>query len=168
MPAVCTPTSISPTLEGFNTAAHMHLQTVKPPVSTAASVAMTGQRRSAHSLAAFQSEFEARGVEGDYRHLADQRGTVLHIPVSARLGEGYGKRADWVYDSSDATLAATSRSHVGYLDDTVGLYDKRSRGLAIRDAAHAVDLDWRGLYASGRTYLHCFASQASPSPGPRR
>jgi len=58
---------------------------------------------------------------------------------------GYGKLADWVYDSSDATLAATSRSHVGYPDDTVGLYDKRSRGLAIRDAAHAVDLDWRPI-----------------------
>ena len=61
----------------------------------------------------------------------------------ARLG--YGKLADWVYDSSDATLAATSRSHVGYPDDTVGLYDKHSRGLAIRDAAHAVDLDWRPI-----------------------
>ena len=84
-------------------------------------------------------------MECDYQHLADQRGTVIHIPVSVRLGEGYGKLADWVYDSSDATLAATSRSHVGYPDDTVGLYDKRSRGLAIRDAAHAVDLDWRPI-----------------------
>lgn len=30
-------------------------------------------------------------MECDYQHLADQRGTVIHIPVSVRLGEGYGK-----------------------------------------------------------------------------
>mgnify|MGYP000825347445 CR=1 FL=1 len=47
------------------------------------------------------------------------------------LFKGYGKLADWVYDGSGATLAATYRSHVGYPDDTVGLYDKHSRGLSI-------------------------------------
>lgn len=77
---------------------------------------------------------------------------------------GYGKLADWVYDSSDATLAATGRSHVGYPDDTVGLYDKHSRGLAIRDAAHAVDLDWRPI----RFRQNILALFHIPASGPYR
>ena len=77
---------------------------------------------------------------------------------------GYGKLADWVYDSSDATLAATGRSHVGYPDDTVGLYDKHSRGLAIRDAAHAVELDWRPI----RFRQNILALFRIPASGPYR
>lgn len=34
---------------------------------------------------------EARGVECDYQHLADQRGTIIHFPIRIRLDEGYGK-----------------------------------------------------------------------------
>lgn len=82
-------------------------------------------------------------VDRDCASDPTQREAVVRIRRFPRLG--YGKLADWVYDSSDAILAATSRSHVGYPDDTVGLYGKRSRGLAIRDVAHAVDLDWRPI-----------------------
>ena len=34
---------------------------------------------------------EACGVECDYQHLADQRGTIIHFPIRIRLDEGYGK-----------------------------------------------------------------------------
>lgn len=103
-------------------------------------------------------------VECDDQQLAYQRGTVIHVPILVRSGEGYGKLADWVYDSSDATLAATGRSHVGYPDDTVGLYDKHSRGLAIRDAAHAVELDWRPI----RFRQNILALFRIPASGPYR
>lgn len=61
-------------------------------------------------------------------------------------------------------MAATGRSHVGYPDDTVGLYDKHSRGLAIRDAAHAVDLDWRPI----RFRQNILALFRIPASGPYR
>jgi hypothetical protein len=61
-------------------------------------------------------------------------------------------------------LAATGRSHVGYPDDTVGLYDKHSRGLAIRDAAHAVELDWRPI----RFRQNILALFRIPASGPYR
>ena len=61
-------------------------------------------------------------------------------------------------------MAATGRSHVGYPDDTVGLYDKHSRGLAIRDAAHAVELDWRPI----RFRQNILALFHIPASGPYR
>lgn len=61
-------------------------------------------------------------------------------------------------------MAATGRSHVDYPDDTVGLYDKHSRGLAIRDAAHAVDLDWRPI----RFRQNILALFRIPASGPYR
>ena len=84
-------------------------------------------------------------VECDDQQLAYQRGTVIHVPILVRSGEGYGKLADWVCDGSGALLATACRTEVSNSDDTVRLNNQHSRGLTVGHAAHAVDFNRRPI-----------------------
>ena len=84
-------------------------------------------------------------VECDDQQLAYQRGTVIHVPILVRSGEGYGKLADWVCDGSGALLATACRTEVSNSDGTVRLNNQHSRGLTVGHAAHAVDFNRRPI-----------------------
>lgn len=84
-------------------------------------------------------------VECDDQQLAYQRGTVIHVPILVRSGEGYGKLADWVCDGSGTLLATACRTEVSNSDDTVRLNNQHSRGLTVGHAAHAVDFNRRPI-----------------------
>lgn len=72
-------------------------------------------------------------VECDDQQLAYQRGTVIHVPILVRSGEGYGKLSSWdrIAERADAILIAASVSHVRHSDSSISSGREASRRLPI-------------------------------------
>lgn len=67
-------------------------------------------------------------VECDDQQLAYQRGTVIHVPILVRSGEGYGKLSswDWIAEGTHASCAAACGSHVRASYGAVRIDDEHS------------------------------------------
>ena len=72
-------------------------------------------------------------VECDDQQLAYQRGTVIHVPILVRSGEGYGKLSSWdrIAERADAILIAANVSHVRHSDSSISSGREASRRLPI-------------------------------------